>query len=73
MVQARVVLISLIWSQVLVLAFIATLFNTLFDMAIIVVVAYHATLTAAFEGSEEVTLAQRSAACSPSFHFIISC
>lgn len=38
---------------VLVLAFIATLFNTLFDMAIIVVVAYHATLTAAFEGSEE--------------------
>jgi hypothetical protein len=38
---------------VLVLAFTATLFNTLFDMAIIVVVAYHATLTAAFEGSEE--------------------
>jgi hypothetical protein len=38
---------------VLVLAFTATLFNTLFDIAIIVVVAYHATLTAAFEGSEE--------------------
>jgi hypothetical protein len=39
--------------SVLALAYIGTLLNTLFDLSILLVVAKHATLTAAFEGAEE--------------------